>query len=77
MLEERSMVSLRMPDLARADAYRIASFAHQTEVREIRLRQLPQATFAPPESFTRVTSAPALPTPRPVPRAHDQDGIEI
>jgi hypothetical protein len=76
VLEERSMVSFRVPDHTRGDASRIASFAKQTEVKEIRLRQLPETTFVPPESFTRVTNAPALPTPRHAPRAHDQDEFE-
>jgi hypothetical protein len=77
VLEKRSMVSLRVPDLSRSDAYRVASFASKTEVREIRLRQLPEATFVPPESFSRVTSSPAIPTPRQAPRAHDRDEYRV
>jgi hypothetical protein len=77
VLEKRSMVSFRLPDLTRRDAYRVASFASKTEVREIRLRQLPEATFKPPESFTRVTTAPAAPTPREAPRAHDKDEYRV
>jgi len=77
VLEERSTVSIRVPDLTRGDAYRIASFAHQTEVREIRLRRLPEATFAPPEDFTRVTGAPPPPTRRQAPPAHDRDEFEV
>jgi hypothetical protein len=77
VLEKRSMVSMRVPDLTRSDAYRVASFASKTEVREIRLRQLPEATFVPPESFSRVTSSPAIPTPRPAPRAHDRDEYRV
>ena len=77
VLEKRSMVSFRVPDITRGDAYRVDSFASKTEVREIRLRQLPEATFAPPEGFSRVASAPAVPTPRQAPRAHDKDEFEV
>ncbi|MBV8136838.1 MAG: hypothetical protein JO121_14580 [Deltaproteobacteria bacterium] len=77
VLEQRSTVSFRVPDPTRGDAYRVASFASKTEIREIRLRPLPEATFAPPESFSRVTSAPAAPTPRPAPHAPDKDEYRV
>jgi hypothetical protein len=76
-LEKRSMVSLRVPDLTRGNAYRVASFATKTEVREIRLRQLPEATFAPPQSFSKITASPAEPAPRQAPRAHDRDEYRV
>ena len=77
VLEQRSTVSIRVPDRTRGDAYRVASFASKTEVREIRLRQLPEATFAPPESFSRVTSAPVVRPPRQAPRTHDHEEFEV
>jgi hypothetical protein len=77
VLEKRSTVSFRVPDLSRRNAYRVASFASKTEVRDIGLRQLPEATFKPPESFRRVTTAPAAPTPRQAPRAHDKDEYRV
>ena len=76
-LEKRSMVRVLVPDVTRGHAYRVASFASKTEVREITLRQLPDATFAPPGSFSRITTAPALPAPRQVPRAHDRDEYRV
>lgn len=77
VLEKRSMVSFRVPDLGGGDAYRVASFASKAEVREIRLRQLPEATFAAPESFRMVTSGPPVPTPRRAPRAQDKDEYRV
>jgi hypothetical protein len=55
VLEKQSVVNLRLPDQSRK-GYRTASVTTRTRVKDIKLKQLPAETFAPPKGFDKVDS---------------------
>jgi hypothetical protein len=58
MLEKRSLVRLRVPDPAHPGAYRTASVVAETQVKQIKLAQLPPDTFEPPKGFSALQPQP-------------------
>jgi hypothetical protein len=58
VLEKKSVVNLRVPDQSR-QGYRSASVTTRTRVKDIKLKQLPAETFAPPKGFDKVNKRPA------------------
>jgi hypothetical protein len=64
MLEKESVLSFRVLDPSRHQAYRITSLLAKTRVNEIRVKTLPAATFKPPKGFSRLQNRPDSKTPR-------------
>jgi len=58
MLEKQSVLSFRLPDLSRHQAYRVASLLAKTRVNEIQVKTLSAATFQPPKGFSKLQNRP-------------------
>src|SRR5712691_6943051 len=72
MLEKQSVISFRVPDLSRHQAYRTASLLAKTRVNEIQVKSLPAATFKPPKGFSKLQNRPGSKLPPAPPTAPEQ-----
>jgi hypothetical protein len=54
MLEKQSVLSFRVPDPSRHQAYRTGSLLAKTRVNEIQVKTLSAATFKPPKGFSKL-----------------------
>jgi hypothetical protein len=54
MLEKESVLSFRVPDPSRHQAYRTASLLVETRVNKIQLKPLPPETFKPPKGYRKL-----------------------
>ncbi len=72
MLEKQSVVSFRVPDLSRRQAYRTASLLAKTRVNEIQVKPLPAAAFKPPKGFSKLQNRPGSKVPPASPNSPDQ-----
>src|SRR6266851_9983745 len=72
MLEKQSVISFRVPDLSRHQAYRTASLLAKTRVNEIQVKSLPAATFKPPKGFSKLQNRPGSKLPPASPTAPEQ-----
>ncbi len=72
MLEKQSVISFRVPDLSRRQAYRTASLLAKTRVNEIQVKSLPAATFKPPKGFSKLQNRPGSKLPPASPTAPEQ-----
>jgi hypothetical protein len=72
MLEKQSVLSFRVPDLTRHQAYRIASLLVETRVNKIQLKPLPPETFKPPKGYSKLGNRPGPIAPPDSPEAPDQ-----
>jgi len=72
MLEKQSVISFRVPDLSRHQAYRTASLLAKTRVNEIQVRPLPAATFKPPKGFSKLHNRPGSKIAPASPNASEQ-----
>ena len=60
MLEKQSVLSFRVPDPSRHQAYRTGSLLAKTRVNEIQVKTLAAATFKPPKGFSKLQNQPGL-----------------
>ena len=60
MLEKQSVLSFRVPDLSRHQAYRTGSLLAKTRVNQIQVKTLSAATFKPPKGFSKMQNRPGL-----------------
>ena len=60
MLEKQSVLSFRVPDLSRHQAYRTGSLLAKTRVNEIQVKTLSAATFKPPKGFSKLAEPTGL-----------------
>ena len=72
MLEKQSVVSFRVPDLSRHQAYRTASLLAETRVDEIQVKTLSVATFEPPKGFSKLQKLPGSKVPPASPNVPEQ-----
>ncbi len=72
MLEKQSVLSFRVPDLSRHQAYRTASLLAKTRVNEIQVKSLPAATFKPPKGFSKLPHRPGSKVPPASPNLPEQ-----
>jgi hypothetical protein len=72
MLEKQSVLSLRVADPSRHNAYRTASFLAATRVKQIQLQPLPPETFKPPEGYSKLPNRPREAAPPDSPKTPDQ-----
>jgi hypothetical protein len=63
MLEKQSVLSFRVPDLSRHQAYRTGSLLAKTRVNEIQVKTLSAATFKPPKGFSKLQNRPGSKVP--------------
>ena len=63
MLEKQSVLSFRVPDLSRHQAYRTGSLLAKTRVNEIQVKTLSAATFKPPIGFSKLQNRPGSKVP--------------
>ena len=56
MLEKRSVLSFRLRDTSRRQAYRTASLVAKTQINKIKVQDLPPETFEPPEGYNKAHS---------------------
>ena len=63
MLEKQSVLSFRVPDLSRHQAYRTGSLLAKTRVNEIQVKTLSAATFKPPKGFSKLQNRPSSKVP--------------
>jgi hypothetical protein len=63
MLEKQSVLSFRVPDLSRHQAYRTSSLLAKTQVNEIQVKTLSAATFKPPKGFSKLQNRPGSKVP--------------
>jgi hypothetical protein len=63
MLEKQSVLSFRVPDLSRHQAYRTSSLLAKTRVNEIQVKTLSAATFKPPKGFSKLQNRPGSKVP--------------
>jgi hypothetical protein len=67
MLEKQSVLTFRVPDPSRSNAYQTASLLAETRVNKILLKPLPPGTFEPPKGYSKLqdrqyqTASPAFP----------------
>jgi hypothetical protein len=67
MLEKQSVLSFRVPDPSRSNAYQTASLLTETRVNRIQLKPLPPGTFEPPKGYSKLqdrryqTASPVFP----------------
>jgi heat shock protein HslJ len=72
MLEKQSVVSFRVPDLSRHQAYRTASLLAETRVDEIQVKTLSAATFELPKGFSKLQKGPGSKVPPASPNVPEQ-----
>jgi hypothetical protein len=65
MLEKQSVLSFRLPDPSRSNAYQMASLLTGTRINDIQLKPLPPGTFEPPKGYSKLQDQPC-PTAPPV-----------
>jgi Domain of unknown function (DUF4412) len=58
MLEKESVLSFRVPDPSRRQAYRTASLLVETRVNNIQMKPLPPETFKPPKGYSKLQNRP-------------------
>jgi len=58
MLEKQSVLSFRVPDRSRHQAYRTGSLLARTRVNQIQVKTLSAATFKPPKGFSKLQNQP-------------------
>ena len=63
MLEKQSVLSFRVPDLSRHQAYRTGSLLAKTRVNQIQVKTLSAATFKPPKGFSKMQNRPGSKVP--------------
>ena len=63
MLEKQSVLSFRVPDLSRHQAYRTGSLLAKTRVNQIQAKTLSAATFKPPKGFSKMQNRPGSKVP--------------
>jgi hypothetical protein len=72
LLEKQSILSLRVPDLLRRNAFRMASFRAETRVKQIQLQPLPPETFKPPKGYSKLRNRPPRTAPPDFPKTPDR-----
>jgi hypothetical protein len=72
MLEKQSVLSFRVPDQSRRQAYRMASLLVETRVNKIQLKPLPPETFNPPKGYSKLQNRQRRTAPPASPVAPDQ-----
>jgi hypothetical protein len=63
MLEKQSVLSFRVPDLSRHQAYRTGSLLAKTRVNRIQVKTLSAETFKPPKGFSKLQNRPGSKVP--------------
>jgi Domain of unknown function (DUF4412) len=63
MLEKQSVLSFRLPDPSRSNAYQTASLLTGTRVNNIQLKPLPPGTFEPPKGYSKLQDRPCPTAP--------------
>jgi hypothetical protein len=58
MLDKQSVLSFRVPDPSRDQAYRTASLLTETRINKIQLKPLPPETFKPPKGYNKLQNRP-------------------
>jgi hypothetical protein len=64
VLEKKSSVSFRIPDVSGRNAYRTTSLLAGTQINDIQLKPLPADTFEPPKGFSKLQNQPPESVPR-------------
>lgn len=67
MLEKRSVLSVRVPDLSRGRRSHTASLLAETRVNKIKLQPLPPETFNPPDGYSKLENPPLRSVPSDLP----------
>jgi hypothetical protein len=72
MLEKQSVLSFRVPDTSRTNAYHMASLLAETRISKIQLKPLSRQTFEPPKGYGKLLNRRLRTPPADLPDAPDQ-----